>query len=88
MATNWTAAEAVKILIEGKDQEAIQDITKRFPLTAIAVAKGDMQTLASVIPEKVSMRKLEMGFKCEDDSDDQDEEEVAEEKPAKEEKIS
>jgi hypothetical protein len=89
MATNWTAAEAIKIIIEGKDQEAIYDITRRFPLISIAVAKGDMETVASAMPSHISMRKLESMLKGEVKEaadEDQDDEEEVEEKPAKKEK--
>ena len=89
MATNWTAAEAIKVIIEGKDQESIQDITRRFPLISIAAAKGDMITVASAMPSHISMRKLESMLKGDvkesAEDEDQDEEEV-EEKPAKKEK--
>lgn len=89
MATNWTSAEAIKIIIEGKDQEAIYDITRRFPLISIAVAKGDMETVASAMPSHISMRKLESMLKGEVKEaadEDQDDEEEVEEKTAKKEK--
>lgn len=87
MATNWSGSEAIRIIIEGTDKEAIYDITKRFPLISLAAAKNDILTIASAIPENVSMRKLESMLKGEvkEADEDQDDEEV-EEKPAKKEK--
>ena len=32
MAKNYTLAEAAKVIAEGKDYEALQDIGRRFPL--------------------------------------------------------
>lgn len=92
MAINWTAAEAVKVLREGKDKDAIVDIGKRFPLFAIAAQseKGLLDMILS-LPENMSARKLNglldenfAGIKVERNTevDDEDEEEV-EEKPAK-----
>ena len=36
MAKSWTAAEAIVVIREGKDMEAIYDISKRFPMFAMA----------------------------------------------------
>ena len=39
MATNWTLSQALAKITEGTDKAAIQDIGRRFPLTAVALAE-------------------------------------------------
>lgn len=83
MAKNWTLKEAVKIITAGENKEAIQEIGKRFPLTTVAIAKighnEGVDALMSVMPDHVTMLKLERAFKegVEDtDADDADNEDV------------
>lgn len=96
MATNWTMAQAVKKIIEGTDTAAIQDIGRRFPLTAVAVASmgensGAMKVIGA-LPDHITVRKIEAVLKGDvQDMDDEDqaeseEDEEQEEKPAKKEK--
>ena len=56
---NWTVKEAVKVINEGKDQEAIKEIVKHFPLFAVIVAGKDFEGLASAMPDHVTVRKIE-----------------------------
>lgn len=69
MATNYTFAQAVKVLQKMDDLEAVQDITRRFPIASIvsskvvAAAGDDFIKLLDVMPEYLTMRKVESGFK-------------------------
>ena len=97
MATNWTLAQAKKVITEGTDLAAITDIGRRFPLTALAIAKiGDNEgatTIINALPEHITVRKIESVLKDgiadsgenDDDDDDAGDAEDAErdEKPAK-----
>lgn len=61
MAENWTLAQAVRIIREGKNLEAIKDIGKRFPVAAI-LANGHVESLERLlcsVPEFITMRKVE-----------------------------
>ena len=59
-AKNWTAADAVKVIVEGKDFEAIADIMKRFPIFAYYAMKvNDAGVfLLSAMPEYFTARKV------------------------------
>ena len=91
MATNWTLAQAKKVITEGTDLAAITDIGRRFPLTALAIAKiGDNEgatTIINALPEHITVRKIESVLKDgiadsgANDDDDDDAEDA--EKPAK-----
>lgn len=91
MATNWTLAQAKKVITEGTDLAAITDIGRRFPLTALAIAKiGDNEgatTIINALPEHITARKIESVLKDgivdsgANDDDDDDAEDA--EKPAK-----
>lgn len=95
MATNWTLAQAKKVITEGTDLAAITDIGRRFPLTALAIAKiGDNEgatTIINALPEHITARKIESVLKdgitdsgANDDDDDDDAEDAEhDEKPAK-----
>lgn len=95
MATNWTLAQAKKVITEGTDLAAITDIGRRFPLTALAIAKiGDNEgatTIINALPEHITVRKIESvlkdgiadsGANDDDDANDDDADD-ADEKPAK-----
>ena len=73
---NWTVREAVQVIREGKDQEAIKEIAKHFPLFAMIVAAKDFEGLANAMPDKITVRKIEnelnSGGAVEDDAEDQD----------------
>ena len=64
MAKNYSFAEAVKVIAEGKDFESIADIGRRFPILAnkiaVVTAKAgqDAVDLASFIPEHVTANKV------------------------------
>lgn len=92
MAVNYTFAQAVKVLKDMDDLEAVQDITRRFPIASIisskvvAAAGDDFLKLLDVMPEYLTMRKVESGFKHlatagDDGADDADVE--AEDEPEK-----
>lgn len=96
MATNWTLAGATKEILAG-NKEAIQDVGRRFPLTANAIASmGNNQgalTLINAMPDYITARKIEAilkdGVQESDDVEEvieTEEEDVKEEKPAKKEK--
>lgn len=92
MATNWTLSQALAKITEGTDKAAIQDIGRRFPLTAVALAEiGQNEGAAKIIgavPSHITARKIEsvlkdgVGQDVDMDEDTEDEEE-APKKPAK-----
>lgn len=64
MAKNWTAYEAAKEIIEGKDKENICEIGSRYPLLTreVAVAGDKILVILKALP-KVTARVLETGLK-------------------------
>lgn len=86
MAINWSAYDAAKEIIEGKNVANIQDIGSRFPLFSrlvMAAGAGALPILAAL--KDYTARKFEMNMKAIiEDADDS--EEVAEEKAEKPEK--
>ena len=92
MAKTWTVNEAYNA-IKNNDAEGIADFGKRFPLATTALAKAGvnagLDVLMGAMPDRVTMRILEMQLKDGVTvSDDDEAEEVAEEKPVKAEKKS
>lgn len=89
MAVNWTLAQAVKKINEGTDKAAIQDIGRRFPLTAVAIAEMGTNAgalkLIGAIPEYVTARKIEAVLK--DGVSDQDADEEIEDDTTEEEEV-
>ena len=87
MATNWTLAQAVKKINEGTDKASIQDIGRRFPLTAVAIAEMGTNAGASKIigalPSHITARKIESVLK--DGVTDQDVDEEIDDDAAEEE---
>lgn len=90
MATNWTLSQALAKITEGTDKAAIQDIGRRFPLTAVALAEiGNNAGAAKIIgavPSHITARKIESVLKdgVEQDSDvDAEDEDEAPKKEAK-----
>jgi hypothetical protein len=82
MATNWKMNEVMGLLKNGKIED-LQDVGKRFPLTMMAVASGDLEKVLGAIPDYITVRKIESMLKG-DVSDAEDEEvadDVAEEAP-------
>lgn len=90
MAKNYTYAEAVAIIAEGNDLEAIIDLGRRYPalvqkITVVATKAGqDFVELMSFMPEYLTANKVNTGIKkaivgSEDtDIEDTDTEETAE----------
>lgn len=93
MAKNYTIAEAVQIITENGDNEALMDLGKRYPLLTqkiarVAVKAGeDFVDLMSFMPEYLSANKVNSAIKKmldeAPDADDDEDEDEAEEKPAK-----
>lgn len=69
---NWTINEAVAVINEGTDMDAIKEIAKHFPVFFMAVAKNDVASLASMMPEKFTVRRLQMDAAVAADTDDED----------------
>lgn len=96
MAKNYTIAEAVRIIAENGDNEALMDLGKRYPLLTqkiarVAVKAGeDFVDLMSFMPEYLSANKVNSAIKkmldeapdADEDAEDDGEDE-AEEKPVK-----
>lgn len=94
MAKNYSIAEAVRIIAENGDNEALMDLGKRYPLLTqkiarVAVKAGDdFVDLMSFFPEYLSANKVNSSIKKQleaaDDADvDAEDDDVEEEKPAK-----
>ena len=86
MAINWSAYDAAKVIIEGKDVANIQDIGSRFPLfsrAVMAAGEGVLPLLAAL--KDYTARKFEMNMKSVVEGAE-DSDEVAEEKEEKPEK--
>ena len=96
MAKNYTIAEAVQIIAENGDNEALMDLGKRYPLLTqkiarVAVKAGeDFVDLMSFMPEYLSANKVNSAIKKmldeapdADDVEDDGDEDEAEEKPVK-----
>ena len=56
---NWTIKEAVEA-INKNDATAIKEISKHFPMFFLAIARNDLQALAAMMPEKFTVRRLQM----------------------------
>lgn len=97
MAKNYTIAEAVQIIAENGDNEALMDLGKRYPLLTqkiarVAVKAGeDFVDLMSFMPEYLSANKVNSAIKkmldeapdADEDVEDDGDEDEAEEKPVK-----
>ena len=83
---NYTFAEAVKVIAEGTDMEAMQDIGKRFPLLMhyvsklVATSGTDFVEFASKLPAFLTALKVNSALKV----DGADETEEKEEAPVEE----
>lgn len=89
MATNWTLSQALAKITEGTDKAAIQDIGRRFPLTAVALAEigqnaGAVKIIGAV-PSHITARKIESVLK--DGASDQDADEEIDDDAADEEEV-
>ena len=78
MAKNWTAYEAAKEIVEGKNKENICEIGSRYPMLTreVAVAGDKILVILKALP-KVTARVLETGLK--DGVEMNEQEEVEEE---------
>lgn len=97
MAKNWTIAEAIEA-IKNHELSKIQDVGKRFPLTANLLSQGiesdAFTTFGGIIPEYVTVRKIESILaedveKFEDDDEDKpkkEKDDKKKDKPADEKK--
>lgn len=97
MAKNYTIAEAVQIIAENGDNEALMDLGKRYPLLTqkiarVAVKAGeDFVDLMSFMPEYLSANKVNSAIKkmldeapdADEDAEDDGDDDEAEEKPVK-----
>ena len=92
MARSYTIGEAAKILAEGKDFEAINDLGRRFPIFAnkfMQVLTGNKDAIiefASYIPDYVNPRKMEKLIVS--DADESSEEETVEDEKHVDEKAT
>lgn len=96
MAKNYSIAEAVQVIAENGDNEALMDLGKRYPLLTqkiarVAVKAGDdFVDLMSFFPEYLSANKVNSAIKKAlegaEDADDVEDDGDEDEKPAKAEK--
>ena len=64
MAKNWTVAEATKVVREGKNKADIMDITKRFPLFALAVkTEAGIVEMLKAAPEAFTARRFDTALR-------------------------
>lgn len=87
MATkNYTLSEAVAIIAEGKDLEAITDLGKKFPILSIKIAKlttmakDEFVDFMSYMPEYLTIKKVNNVVKT---TDEEKEHKVEEQKETK-----
>ena len=71
---NYTLKEAVEIIAEGKDLEAIADLGKRFPILSIKIARltakaeKELVDLMQYMPEYLTIKKVNNAVKTVNDS--------------------
>ena len=87
MAKNWSAAEAARVVVEGTDKAAIQDIGRRFPLFLASASRGQeglLEIIQTLNPDRITVRIIEKVLKedVEDMPEDSEDEAATEEKPA------
>lgn len=76
---NWTIKDAVAVIQNGKDTEAIREIAKHFPVFFMAVAKNDLGAVAAMMTDKMTVRRLQMeAAEGEEDSNEDVDDEVEE----------
>lgn len=71
---NWTIKDAVAVIQNDKDTEAIREIAKHFPVFFMAVAKNDLGAVAAMMTDKMTVRRLQ----AEDAEADEDGDEAEE----------
>lgn len=91
MATkNYTLSEAVAIIAEGKDLEAITDLGKKFPFLSIKIAKlttmakDEFVDFMSYMPEYLTIKKVNNTVKTIDETKETESEETTEAEEQKE----
>ena len=63
---NYTLKEAVEIIAEGKDLEAIADLGKRFPILSIKIARLTAKAEKEIVdfiqymPEYLTIKKVKI----------------------------
>lgn len=72
---NWTVTDAVVAIKKGTDVADIKEITTHFPEFALAVARNDLVAVARMMPEKMTLRRLQLNA-AEAEAEDDDEEEA------------
>lgn len=89
---NYTLKEAVEIIAEGEDLEAIADLGKRFPILSIKIARltakaeKEIIDLMQYMPEYLTIKKVNSAVKTVNDSKAEAEDATeAENKPIEEE---
>ena len=89
---NYTLKEAVEIIAEGKNLEAIADLGKRFPILSIKIARltakaeKEIIDLMQYMPEYLTIKKVNSAVKTVNDSKAEKEDATeAENKPVEEE---
>lgn len=89
---NYTLKEAVEIIAEGNDLEAIADLGKRFPILSIKIARltakaeKEIIDLMQYMPEYLTIKKVNNAVKTVNDSKAESEDATeAENKPVEEE---
>ena len=89
MAKNWLPIEAINVVREGKDTEAIVDIGKRYPLlVANCMTEAGLLKIVEAIPKHISARQIHKGLLGEIDEDAATETDApADEKEVKETKV-
>lgn len=55
---NWTINEAVNVIREGKDVEAIKEIGSHFPVFAMAAAQNNLYGVAVLMGDKFTLNRL------------------------------
>lgn len=55
---NWTINEAVQVIREGKDVEAIKEIGSHFPVFAMAAAQNNLYGVAVLMGDKFTLNRL------------------------------
>lgn len=75
---NWTIKDAVAVIQNGKDTEAIKEIAKHFPVFFMAVAKNDLGAVAAMMTDKMTVRRLQAeAAEADEDNDEAEEVEAA-----------
>lgn len=76
---NWTIQEAMKVIKEGNDTEAIKEIVSHFPMFAVAAARNDLYAVSQLMTDKFTLNRL---MKSPDGAQAAGSEDAGEEAPA------